>query len=150
MATEEAMIFGAPRQQEEEQEQAGGDEAVRGNFLTPDVPVVLVFAVLIDILDVTLAVGPILSLIMGAPLLAWMVLKTNQLQSAKDQVQRVRRKSEERAEFQQRQQQRLAERRAATRRIWRRGIFYFVGGLIPVVSIFVLWTWAVISTVRGK
>ncbi len=133
--------------EESESSQADG---VRGNFLLPDVPLVLMFAIAIDILDVVFSIGTIVSLILGLPILAWMVWKTGKIQSAQEQVQRVRRKSQERAEFQQRQQQRLAERRAATRRAWRRGLLYFVGGLIPILNIFVLWTWAVITTVRGK
>ena len=133
-------------------EESGGSQAsgTLGNFLLPDVMFMLLLAVFIDILDVVLALGVIVNLILGLPILAWMVWKTGEMQSAKDQIERVKRGPQERGEFRQRQQQQLAARKAATRRAWRRGILYFLGGLIRIVSIFVLWTWAVISTVRGK
>ena len=152
MPSAEAAAIGAAIEPEDTAEESENQETSGGigNFLLPDVIVVLAAAVIIDILDVVLSLGVIVNLILGAPILFWMVWKTGQIQSAQEQVQRVRRAPQERAEFQQRQQQQLAARRAATRRVWRRGILYFLGGLVPILSIFVLWTWAVISTVRGK
>lgn len=135
--------------QEGEQEQEQGK--TQGSFFDPDVLLfALPFAIIIDILDVVLAIGVIVNLIIGAPLLFWMVWKTGQVQAASEQVERVGRGPQERAGFQARQQQQLAARRKATSRAWRRGILYFLGGLVPILSIFVLWTWAIISTVRGK
>src|SRR3990167_5810129 len=152
MANGEAAAIGAaaePQEDAEEPARAQG-EGARGNFLLPDVLLVLSLAVIIDILDAVFSIGTIVNLVLGLPILTWMVWKTGQIQSAQEQIQRVRRGPQEREEFRQRQQQQLAARRTATRRAWRRGILYFLGGLIPIANIFVLWTWAVISTVRGK
>lgn len=79
--------------EESENPQADG---VSGNFLLPDVLPVLSLAGLIDILDVVFSIGTLVSLILGAPLLLWMVWKTNQIQSAREQTQRVRRGPKER------------------------------------------------------
>ena len=122
----------------------------QGSFLDPDVLIVLFLAVVIDILDVVLALGGVVNLILGVPIILWMVWKTGRVEAGKEQVQRVRQAPQERAAFAQRQQQMLAAKRTATRRAWRRGILYFLGGLVPIMSIFVLWTWAVVNTVRGK
>jgi len=116
------------------------EETARGSFLDPDVLVfALPFAGLIDILDVLFSIGTVATLILGAPLILWMVWKTGSIQEVKEKRQGI---AERRA-------QRIAKQKA-TRRALRRGILYFLGGLIPFVNIFVLWTWAVISTVRGK
>jgi threonine/homoserine/homoserine lactone efflux protein len=112
----------------------------QGSFLDPDVLIVLLIAVIIDILDVVLAIGVILNLILGGFLILWMVWKTGRLESAKDQIQNIR----------QSQQARQAARKKATRRAFRRGALFFLGGLVPLLSVFMLWTWAVINTVRGK
>jgi len=113
----------------------------QGSFLDPDVLIfALPLALLIDILDVVLAIGVIVNLIVGIPLMLWMVWKTGELVNAKEQTQNIR----------QSQRQKQAARKVATRRAFRRGALYFIGGLIPIVSIFVLWTLAVINTVRGK
>ncbi|MBI1971394.1 MAG: hypothetical protein HYS52_00905 [Candidatus Wildermuthbacteria bacterium] len=106
----------------------GSEEEPRGSFLDPDVWLVLPVAVVIDVLDVVLGIGVIVNLIVGAPLIAWMVWKTGRLQPAKERVQKLR----------------------ASRKALRRGLLFFVGGSIPGVSIFFLWTLAVINTVRGK
>ncbi|MDP2637306.1 MAG: hypothetical protein Q8P03_01700 [bacterium] len=120
------------------------------SFLDPDVMLVMAVAVSIDILDITLAFGVIENIILGIPIMLWMVWKSGRMSAAAEQIQRIRQAPQLRQKFIQEQQQRLAARRVATRRAWRRGILYFLGGLVPVLSIFVLWTWAVISTVRGK
>ncbi|MCH7828770.1 hypothetical protein IH982_02860 [Patescibacteria group bacterium] len=136
-----------PQGEDVEQQQAES----RASFLDPDVLLfALPFAVIIDILDVVLAIGVIVNLFIGLPLLAWMVWKTGRIEAGKEQVERVRQGPQMRERFRQRQQARLSARRAATRRALRRGLLYFLAGLIPIVSIFVLWTWAVISTIRGK
>lgn len=124
--------------------------APRGSFLDPDVIFFLGVAVVIDILDVTLALGVIANILLGLPILGWMVWKTGNMWAAKEQIDRVRKAPQLRQQFRQEQYTRLAARRAATRRAWRRALLYFLGGLVPILSIFVLWTWAVISTVRGK
>lgn len=141
------------QEQEEEQTQEQGAQqqgATQASFLDPDVLIVLFLAVVIDILDVVLAIGVVVNLILGGFILLWMVWKTGRIESAKEQIDRVRRGPQERAEFRQRQQALLAAKKKATRRVLRRGILFFLGGLIPILSIFVLWTWAVIKTVRGK
>ncbi|OHA68208.1 MAG: hypothetical protein A3J57_01235 [Candidatus Wildermuthbacteria bacterium RIFCSPHIGHO2_02_FULL_49_12b] len=120
------------------------------SFLDPDVMLVMAVAVSIDILDFTLAFGVIENIILGIPIMLWMVWKRGRPWAAAEQVQRIRQAPELRQKFVQEQQQKLIARRMATRRAWRRGILYFLGGLVPILSIFVLWTWAVISTVRGK
>ena len=142
-----------PQELQSPQDEDMGEQQVesKASFLDPDVLLfALPFAVIIDILDVVFAIGVIANLFMGLPLLFWMVWKTGQIQTAREQVQRVRRGPQERMSLQQTQQKRLAARRIATRRAWKRGLLYFLGGLIPIVSIFVLWTWAVVSTVKGK
>ena len=131
-----------PQTQEPEGEQQQGTS--RGSFLDPDVFLVLLVAVIIDILDVVLSIGTIVTLILGAPLIFWMVWKTGRLEDAKQQIQTIRTRGVERQAAKQ------AARKVATRRALRKGVLYFFGGLIPGVNIFVLWTWAVISTVRGK
>jgi VIT1/CCC1 family predicted Fe2+/Mn2+ transporter len=111
-----------------------------GSFLDADVLLfALPFAVFIDILDIFL-VGVVVSLILGIPLLIWMVWKTGKLEDAKQQAQQVRKT----------QTQKQVAKKAALRRALKRGIIYFIAGLIPIVSIFFLWTLAVVNTVRGK
>ncbi|GEM_PF-3011504 len=112
----------------------------QGSFLDPDVIIVMLLAVIIDILDVVLAMGVIVNLILGGFLILWMVWKSGKLESAKEQIQNIR----------QSQQARRAAAKKATGRALKRGILFFLGGLVPILSIFMLWTWAVINTVRGK
>jgi Ca2+/Na+ antiporter len=112
----------------------------QGSFLDLDVIIVLILAVVVDILDVTLAAGVIVSIILGIPFILWMIWKTNKLEDARDQIQKLKRSP----------QQKAAARKAFTKKALRRGLLYFAGGIIPVVSIFFLWTLAIINTVRGK
>lgn len=112
----------------------------QGSFLDPDVIIVLFLAIVIDILDVVLAIGVIANLVLGGFLIFWMTWKTGQLESAKERVQNIR----------QPQQATQAARKKATGRALRRGALFFAGGLVPILSVFMLWTWAVINTVRGK
>ncbi len=149
MAELAAAPIGAPNQQTEQPEEKE-EEAPRGSFLDPDVILVLSLAVLIDILDVTVVLGWFLNLILGIPIILWMVWKTGRLWSAVEQGRRVHQAPRLRQEFTQKRQQELAMRRLAARRAWRRALLFFLAGLVPILSIFVLWTWAVISTVRGK
>lgn len=151
MAETETLQREEQKEEESQESAPQQQETPRGSFLDPDVLIfALPVAITIDILDVVLAMGVIANLIVGSPLILWMVWKTGKIEAGREQIQRVQQGPQERAEFSQRQQERLAARRAATRRAWRRGILYFLGGLVPILSIFVLWTWAVISTVRGK
>ncbi|MDP2735571.1 MAG: hypothetical protein Q8P12_05190 [bacterium] len=140
MAEETAAAAPAQNTQQPEEEAAPQGQS-QASFLDPDVLLfALPFAIIIDILDVVLAIGVIANLIIGAPLIFWMVWKTGRIEAAKEQVQAVR----------ENMAQRQAARKVATRRALRRGIFYFIGGLVPVLSIFVLWTRAIVQTVRGK
>lgn len=111
----------------------------QASFTDPDVLIVLFLAIVIDVLDVVLAIGVFVNLVLGVPFILWMIWKTGKLQSGKDQVQTIR----------QGPQQQEA-RRKAVRRVLRRGIFFFLGGLVPILSIFFVWTYAIIKTVRGK
>lgn len=140
----------APEQDSAQEQGAQQQGAVQASFLDPDVLIVLFLAVIIDVLDVVLAIGVIVNLILGAPLILWMVWKTGKLESGKEQIDRVRQGPQQRANFQKRQQELLAARKKATSRAWKRGVLFFLGGLVPILSIFVLWTWAVVNTVRGK
>lgn len=148
------MAEAATLEQETQQPQPAVSEeketTLQGSFLDPDVMLVMAIAVSIDILDFTLAFGVIENIILGIPIMLWMVWKTGRAWAAVEQVQRIRQAPQLRQKFIQEQQQRLLARRMATRRAWRRALLYFLGGLVPILSIFVLWTWAVISTVRGK
>lgn len=148
------MAEAALQQQEQEEEQDQEQETQRqgasqASFLDPDVLIILPFAIIIDILDF-LVIGVVANLVLGGFILAWMVWKTGKIESAREQMRRIQQAPQERMNFARAQQERLATRRAATRRVWRRGILYCLGGLVPVLSIFMLWTWAVIKTVRGK
>ncbi|MDO8474111.1 MAG: hypothetical protein Q7S62_00960 [bacterium] len=122
----------------------------QGSFLDPDVIVVLFLAIIIDILDVVLAIGVIVNLILGGFLILWMVWKSGRIEAAREQIERVRQAPKVRQDFRQSQQASIAARKKATGRALKRGLLFFLGGLIPILSIFVVWTWAVISTVRGK
>ena len=118
--------------------------------MDPDVIIVLLLAVIIDILDVVLAIGVIVNLILGGVLILWMIWKTGKLESAREQIERVRQAPKVRQDFRQSQQASIAARKKATGRALKRGVLFFLGGLVPILSIFMLWTWAVINTVRGK
>ena len=146
---------GAPEKQGEETPETQGtpgqqQETAQGSFLDPDVIIVLLLAVIIDILDVVLAIGVIVNLILGGVLILWMIWKTGKLESAREQIERVRQAPKVRQDFRQSQQASIAARKKATGRALKRGVLFFLGGLVPILSIFMLWTWAVINTVRGK
>ena len=140
-----------PQETEQPQEAANQQQGTpQGSFLDPDVIIVLLLAVIIDILDVVLAIGVIVNLILGGVLILWMIWKTGKLESAREQIERVRQAPKVRQDFRQSQQASIAARKKATGRALKRGVLFFLGGLVPILSIFMLWTWAVINTVRGK
>ncbi|MDP3900981.1 MAG: hypothetical protein Q8Q38_01390 [bacterium] len=119
------------------------EETQKGaSILDPDVLIfALPFALLIDILDYVLEIGTVVSLIIGAPIILWMVWKAGNLSQAKSQVQQIR----------------SGERRVAKRaskklamRALRRGVLVFIAELIPILNLFPFWLLAVVSTLRDS
>lgn len=113
-----------------------------GGILDPDVLIfALPFAILIDILDYVLEIGTIVSLIIGAPLILWMIWKAGNLSRAKSQVQQIR------------SGQRAAARKASKKLLMkalRRGLLVFVVELIPILNLIPFWIIAVVNTLRDS
>ena len=94
----------------------------------------LPYALLIDVLDFALSFGTIVSLIVGGPLIAWMVYRAG-------------RSSIGRKEIEQRQAARQTAR-AAAKRMLRRGVLIFILELIPIVNLIPFWTIAIIFMLK--
>jgi uncharacterized protein involved in cysteine biosynthesis len=118
------------------------ETAKRGSILDPDVLIfALPFALIIDILDFVLEIGTVVSLIVGLPIVLWMVWKAGNLNQARSQIQQIR----------------SGERRAAIRtskklimRALRRGILVFILELIPILNLIPFWLIAVANTLRDS
>ncbi len=128
MADEETQ----PEEQEQEQRPVV-------SALDPDFLFMAFLAIVIDVLDFLLEFGTIVSLILGAFFIAWMMWKTGQSISAQQlQKQHLDKQAEQRAA------------KAAVRRALRRGILIFIAELIPLVNLIPFWTIFVFSALRAQ
>lgn len=96
----------------------------------------LPFALIIDVLDFFFEFGIVVSLIVGAPLILWMVWKAGKSSVGTQEIK-------------QRQASRQAAR-AAARRALRRGILIFIAELIPLLNLIPFWTVAILLTLRVR
>jgi len=122
-----------PEEKEKSEETKGtGVSVLDPDFLVFAFP----FALLIDALDFAVSFGTIVSLIVGGPLIAWMVWRTGKSSIGSKEIRG-------------RQATRQAAR-AASRRVLRRGILILIVELIPVLNLIPFWTIAVLATLRKK
>lgn len=95
----------------------------------------LPYALLIDALDFALSFGTIISLIVGGPLIAWMVWRAGK-------------SSVGRKDIKQRQAARQAAKTAG-KKMLKRGVLIFIVELIPIINLIPFWTVAIIFMLKS-
>lgn len=106
------------------------------SFLDPDFLLfAMPFALLIDIMDVVLQLGIFVNLILGAPLIMWMMARAGQTIDVQD--------------FRKNQAAKKASK-AAVKSAFRKGLLVFILELIPIVSVFFFWTITIFLTLRSN
>src|SRR3989338_6997731 len=118
-------------QQEEEEETEEETQAAQGNVvsaLDPDFLIMAFLALLVDILDWVLEIGTIVSLIIGAFFIWWLMWRTGRSVNAQELQQ----------QHMQKQEARQASK-VAVRKALRRGILVFVAEFIPLINLIPFW-----------
>ena len=109
------------------------------SLMDPDAIMALLYAVVLEALDFLPVIGSSASLILGIPLIAWMVWKSGKISSAQEAFGR---RSDALAK--------RAVKRAGRRALGRGAVSYVIEG-IPLVSTFTpLWIVSVVLTVLQK
>ncbi|MFH1584826.1 MAG: hypothetical protein ABIB12_01730 [Patescibacteria group bacterium] len=123
------------------------DASSKTGVLSPDFLVfALPFALIIDVLDFVFDIGTVFSLLLGIPLVLWMVWREGRIKDAGAEIREIAQKRDEY----------VAHRKAAKtgakkvarqggRRVLRRALFIYVAEAIPIVNLIPFW---LISTVR--